>query len=71
MSDGAKRTEGVSKYTKHRRKKNRKNYENHIKQQKSIRETNEARAAKGRGCKGGGSFRGAEDLGVEYPETEK
>ena len=71
MNEKAKQAEGVSRYNKHRRKLNKKNRESYLKKQKSIRETNESRAAEGRGYKGGGKFRGAEDPGVEYPETEE
>ena len=47
-------------YIKNRRRKERERKDSFFRQQRNMRETNEARISDGRGLKGGGTFRGTE-----------
>ena len=57
-------------YEKHRRKKQRRTKDRYFRQQRSMRDTNEARAADGREGKGGGASPTVMKMRIREPEGD-
>ena len=57
-------------YEKHRRKKQRRTKDKYFRQQRSMRDTNEARMADGRETKGGGTYPAVMKMRIREPEGD-